>query len=113
MPAADLHFVRPTAKTLMIIEFLETHLNARFPPGAHELHLGDVDLELLDANVVGLAQSYLKAGRLVPEQREILEGCVADLRRIVAALPDDMRDYFARLHALAVAVLSERSIRGR
>jgi hypothetical protein len=97
----------------MIVEFLESHLNAPFPPGAHELHLGDVDLELLDANVVGLAQSYLKGGRLVPEQREILEGCVGDLRRIVAALPEDMRDYFARLHALAVAVLSERSIRGR
>ncbi len=96
----------------MITEFLERHLNAPFPPGAHELHLADVDLELLDADVVGLAQSYLKAGQLVPEQREILEGCVADLRRIIAALPEDMRDYFARLHALAVVVLSERPIRG-
>jgi hypothetical protein len=96
----------------MIVEFLESHLKAPFPPGAHDFHFGDVDVEVLDAEVVGLAQSYLKAGRLAPEQREILEGCVADLRRIVAALPDDTRDYFARLHALAVAVLSERSIRG-
>jgi hypothetical protein len=96
----------------MIAEFLESHLNAPFPPGAHELQLADVDLEMLDADVVGLAESYLKAGRLAPEQRDILEGCVADLRRVFAELPDEMRDYFARLHALGVAVLTERPIRG-
>ena len=96
----------------MIAEFLESHLNAPFPRGAHDLQLGDVDLELLDADVVGLAQSYLRSGRLAPDQREILEAVVANLRAVIAELPEEMRDYFARLHALAVAVLSERPIRG-
>jgi hypothetical protein len=96
----------------MIAEFLESHLNAPFPPGAQELQLPGVDLEMLDADVVGLAQSYLQAGRLAPEQREILAGRIADLRRIVGVLPEEMRDYFARLHALAVVVLDARPIRG-
>jgi hypothetical protein len=96
----------------MIAEFLESHLSAPFPPGAHELPLPGVDLEMLDADVVGLAQSYLRAGRLAPEKREILAGCIADLRRTIAALPEEMRDYFARLHALAVVVLNERAVRG-
>jgi hypothetical protein len=104
--------VRPTDRTQMIAEFLESHLNAPFPPGAHELHLPDVDLEVLDAEVVGLAQSYLKSGRLAPEQREILVGCIADLRRIIAELPEEVRGYFARLHALAMVVLDERAVRG-
>jgi hypothetical protein len=96
----------------VIAEFLESHLNAPFPPGAHDLHLPDVELEMLDADVVGLAQSYLRAGRLAPEHRKILAGCIGDLRRIIAALPEEMRDYFARLHALAVVVLNERTVRG-
>jgi hypothetical protein len=105
-------FVRPSAKTLMIAEFLESHLSTPFPQGAHELRLTGVELEMLDADVVGLAQSYLQAGRLAPEQREILASCIADLRRTIGVLPEEMRDYFARLHALAVAVHSERAIRG-
>jgi hypothetical protein len=96
----------------MIAEFLESHLNAPFPPGARELRDADFDLEMLDADVVRLAESYLKAGQLTPEQHDILEVCVADLRRVVSRLPDGMQDYFGRLHALGVAVLKELPIRG-
>jgi hypothetical protein len=96
----------------MIAEFLESHLNAPFPPGVHELQGTDFDLERLDADVVSLAESYVNAGQLTPEQRSILEGCVADLRRVVSQLPDVMQDYFGRLHALGVAVLEELPIRG-
>jgi hypothetical protein len=96
----------------MIAEFLESHLSVPFPAGAHELHFPDVDLEMLDADVVGIAQSYLKVGRLTPEQREMLASCIADIRRIIAELPGEIRDYFARLHALGVAVLNERAVRG-
>jgi hypothetical protein len=96
----------------MIAEFLESHLNAPFPPGVHEPQGTDFELERLDADVVSLAESYVKAGQLTREQRSILEGCVADLRRVVSQLPDVMQDYFSRLHALGVAVLKELPIRG-
>jgi hypothetical protein len=96
----------------MIAEFLESHLNAPFPPGARDLQGTDLDLDLLDANVVGLAESYLKAGQLTPEQRDILEAGVADLRGVASRLPEGMQDYFGRLHALAVAVLKELPVRG-
>jgi hypothetical protein len=96
----------------MIAEFLENHLNTPFPPGAHGLDLPNVDLELLDADVVGIAQAYLKEGRLSREQRDILAACIGDIRRIIAQLPGDTHEYFARLHALAVAVLDERAVRG-
>jgi hypothetical protein len=44
----------------MIAEFLESHLNAPFPAGVHELQGTDFDLERLDADVVSLAESYAK-----------------------------------------------------
>lgn len=96
----------------MIAEFLESHLKAPFPPGARELQGTDLDLDMLDAHVVSLAESYLKAGQLTPEQHNILEACVADLRRVVSRLPDGMQNYFGRLHALGIAVLKELPIRG-
>jgi hypothetical protein len=96
----------------MIAEFLESHVNAPFPPDAREFQGTDFDMGMLDAQVVSLAESYLKAGQLTPEQRKTLEACVADLRRVVSWLPDGMRDYFGRLHALGVAVLKELPIRG-
>jgi hypothetical protein len=96
----------------MIAEFLENHMNAPFPPGAHELDIPGVELELLDADVVGLAQSYLRQARLTAEQQGILNTSVEELRRVLPELPQEMRDYFARLHALAMSVLNELPVRG-
>jgi hypothetical protein len=93
----------------MISEFLEQHLSTPFPAGAKVLN---ADLEMLDADVVSLAESYLEHGELTAEQRPILEGCVGDLRQVVPELPEGMRDYFARLHALGVAVLNRLPARG-
>ncbi|MGH8727894.1 MAG: hypothetical protein ACREV9_07015 [Burkholderiales bacterium] len=96
----------------MIAEFLQNHLNAPFPPGARELQIPDADLELLNAQVLRVAQSYVERRTLAPEQRNLLEGCVAQLQRIFPELPDELRDYFARLHALGVAVLNELPVHG-
>jgi hypothetical protein len=96
----------------MITEFLERHLQAPFPRGAKDIRGLDADLEMLDADVVSLAESYLEHGELSTEQRRILEGCVTELRRLVPALPEEMQGYFARLHALGVAVLKGLPVRG-
>jgi hypothetical protein len=96
----------------MISEFLEQHLSTPFPVGAKDIHVLNADLEMLDADVVSLAESYLEHGKLTAEQRPILEGCVAVLRQVVRELPEGMRDYFARLHALGVAVLNRLPARG-
>lgn len=94
----------------MITEFLESHRRAAFPAGVRELT--DVDLTSLDDAVVGLAGSYLDRGRLAPEEEAALAACVAALRRVVPELPGETREYFARLHALAVAVLHQLPARG-
>lgn len=96
----------------MIAEFLERHMSAPFPSGAHQNPIAQVDLKMLDAEVVELAESYVTRGRLTPEQRSVLERYVADLRRVVSTLPEEVRDYFARLYALGVAVLNELPLRG-
>jgi hypothetical protein len=96
----------------MIAEFLQNHLNAPFPPEACELQIPDADLELLNAEVLRVAQSYVELRTLAPEERKLLEDCVAALRRVFPELPDELRDYFARLHALGVAVLNELPVHG-
>jgi hypothetical protein len=96
----------------VIAEFLESHRKAPFPAGVRELELSDVDLESLNVAVVDLGDSYLERGRLEPQQEAALETSVADLRRVVPELPEGMREYFARLHALAVAVLHKLPARG-
>jgi hypothetical protein len=97
----------------MITEFLENHRSAPFPSRARTLEIPNANLELLNAEVLKVAQSYVERGtKLLPEERSVLEGCVAKLSRIFPELPDEVREYFARLHALAVAVLNELPMTG-
>jgi len=86
---------------------LEAHDSARFPA---ELSDGDeiagVALVLLDADIAGLAASYLEQGGMLPaEQWRVLGECAAVARVVVPNLQGDAWVYFARLYALAQAML--------
>ena len=89
----------------MIVELLEAHYTAPFPAEYRGAEIAAVDLMVLDADVVGLATSYLAAGRLGEAQRLILDGCVTDAERVLPHLDGGARSYFASVRELAAAVL--------
>jgi len=85
----------------------DTHLAADYPLGLPEdAEIDGVSLILLDADIAGLAQSFLETdGELRPDQWFILRECLADTRTVLPHLKQDEWVYFARLHALAQALL--------
>ncbi len=88
-------------------DLLAAHHAATYP--AH-LDGGDeiagVALVILDADVAGLAASYLDAGgRLRLDQWFTLRECAADARSVVPLLAGEAWVYFARLYALTQAML--------
>jgi hypothetical protein len=88
-------------------DLLDAHDDAPYPT---ELSDGDetagVGLVLLDADIAGLAASYLdNDGELSAEQWRVLSECVAVARVVVPNLTGDAWVYFARLYALAQAML--------
>lgn len=90
-----------------IRDILETHLAAGYPAGlAGDAEIDGISLILLDADIAGLAQSFLEAdGHLRLDQWFILRECVAHTRAVLPELKDEAWVYFARLHALAQALL--------
>jgi hypothetical protein len=89
----------------MIVELLESHHAAPFPEDYRGRTVAGVVLATLEADVVGLASSYLANRALGDGQRLILEGAAADAERVLPLLVGDARPYFARVHDLAGAVL--------
>ena len=88
-------------------DLLDAHDIAPYPAGLSD---GDeiegVALVLLDADIAGLAASYLENGGVLPaEQWRVLGECAAVARVIVPNLRGDAWVYFARLYALAQAML--------
>ena len=88
---------------------LREHLAAPYPRG---VDVPDLDLEMLDADVAGLATSYRDSRHLTVEQSKILRSCAEELHRIEADIPAKGRDYFRRLAALADALIEEAPIHG-
>jgi len=88
-------------------DLLDAHDVAPFPT---ELSAGDeasgVALAMLDADIAGLAASYLQHDGALPEEqwRALLE-CAAVMRVIVPGLTGEAWVYFARLFALSQAML--------
>ena len=90
-----------------IRDLLDAHNASRFPadlPGGQEA--SGVALVLLDADIAGLAAAYLGAGgTLPPEQWRALRECAGVARVVVPSLEGEAWVYFARLYALAQAML--------
>ena len=88
-------------------DLLEAHDSARFPPGlSDDDEIAGAALVLLDADIAGLAASYLEQGGVLPlEQWRVLSECAAVARVVVPSLRGDAWVYFARLYALAQAML--------
>jgi hypothetical protein len=65
----------------------------------------DTELVALDGDVVGLAESYLRAGRLTQHERTTLHARHTTAERLAAHLTDPARAYAQRLASLARSVL--------
>ncbi|MFL5616938.1 MAG: hypothetical protein ACJ79A_00930 [Gemmatimonadaceae bacterium] len=88
-------------------DLLAAHDTAPYPA---DLSAGDevggVALVLLDADIAGLAATYLDHEGVLPaEQWRALIECAAVARVIVPGLTGDAWVYFARLYALSQAML--------
>ena len=88
-------------------DLLEAHDVAAYPPSlSAEDETAGVALALLDADIAGLAATFLRNGGELPtEQWRVLTECAAVARVIVPGLSGDAWVYFARLYALAQAML--------
>ena len=65
-----------------------------------------VALVTLDSDIQGLADAYVASGgTLRPDQWFTLRQCLADVRGVVPQLTGEAWVYFARLYALAQAML--------
>ena len=68
--------------------------------------VGGIALVMLDADLEGLAAAYLASGgTLRADQWFTLRQCVDDVRTVLPALAGEPWVYFARLFALAQAML--------
>jgi hypothetical protein len=88
-------------------DLLEAHDVAPYPTElSGEDEVAGVALVLLDADIAGIAASYLhNGGELSIEQWGVLEECAAVARVVVPGLTGDAWVYFVRLYALAQAML--------
>jgi hypothetical protein len=89
-----------------IRDLLAAHNAAPYPPdlpGGAEVE--GVSLVMLDADVAGAAAAYLGAGSLRRDQWLALREAAADARVVLPRLTGEAWLYFARLYALARAVL--------
>ena len=88
-------------------DLLEAHDVAAYPAElSFEDEVAGVALALLDADIAGLAATFIRNGGVLPaEQWRVLSECAAVARVIVPGLTGDAWVYFARLYALSQAML--------
>lgn len=89
-------------------DLLAAHNDAPYPedlPGGVEVD--GVSLVMLDADIAGLATAYVGDGTLRRDQWLALRDAAADARAVLPRLTGEAWLYFARLYALARAVLRD------
>ena len=92
--------------TSMIRRLLNAHCERPYPPGAH-VPVGNSDLEMLDADVVGLTGVYLKHGSLSEHSLPIMRACLEEAEQVLPLLAGETRTYFEGIRDLAAAVLAD------
>ncbi len=93
-----------------IAELWQEHLNTPFPNILRGNDLDGIDFVMLDADIAGCAQAFLKSGRLNLFQTAVLGLSYRNASFVVPQLNGDGSIYFARLERLAKLVLKEVAI---
>jgi hypothetical protein len=89
----------------MIEELWQEHKHAGFPSGYGGEEIEGIDLALLDADIAGCVETYIKRRRLDLERTAALGLCYRDCTVAVRGLNGVVREYFLRLEKLAMLVL--------
>lgn len=89
-------------------DLLAAHNDAPYPADlSGGVEVDGVSLVMLDADIAGLATAYLGDGALRSDQWLTLRDAAADARAVLPGLTGEAWLYFARLYALAQAVLRD------
>ncbi|CAL9589324.1 hypothetical protein SUDANB106_05209 [Streptomyces sp. enrichment culture] len=84
------------------------HLDADFFADLRGVEFEGIDMVMLDADTAGGVCTWLSnGGALDPKRRRILQARFEDLARVIPQISDPSgRQYYQRLHQLALLVLS-------
>lgn len=89
-----------------IEELWREHLKTRFPPACRGADVEGIDLVMLDADIAGCIDTYLRrGGDLGTERTAILGLCYRELGTVVLALPAEAREYYQRLETMTEQIL--------
>jgi hypothetical protein len=81
-------------------------------PKDRPVEIDDVDLDLLDDDIHGVASSYeWNQDRLTAEHQEVLISCLAELDRVWPKIPQHARAFFTAQRELANYLLTTRGAR--
>ena len=81
------------------------HVESRFPAGLRGEEVDGIDLVMLDADIAGCVQSFVRRRQLDQPRLDILSKCHAEVTAISPKLSSEARLYFERLGQMAAAVL--------
>ena len=95
-----------------LLQLWREHEATRFPRGRGGDEVARVDLALLDADIAGCVDSYLRRQELDAQRARILATCLNDANRILGHLRPDEVGYFARLREMAALTLERISSAG-
>jgi hypothetical protein len=90
-----------------VVDLLSTHLTSKYPRSlAPDAEVERISLAVLDSDVTGIAQAFIKSGgSLSDDEWRTLRQCAVATKAVLPGLSQDAWIYFARLHAMTQALL--------
>ena len=95
----------------LIEELWKEHELAAFPKGYRGKDVSGIDFVMLDANVAGCVDTFLRRGNLNLFQTATLGLCYRDLSYVIPILNEEGATYYWRLERLAELVLRAVAVR--
>lgn len=89
----------------MLEELWQEHKNIRFPSEHGGEEIEGIDLALLDGDIAGCVETFIKRRKLDLQRTAVLGLCYRDCSVAVRGLDGSAKDYFLRLERLAMLVL--------
>lgn len=89
----------------LIEQLWSEHQSAAFPQGYRGKDINGVDFVMLDADVAGCVDTFVRRGNLNLFQTAILGLCYRNLTSLLPAFSEEGKVYYGRLELLAELVL--------
>ena len=92
---------------MSIADLWRDHQAASFPSGCGGKEIEGIDLVMLDADIAGCVSTFVSAGHLDLDRKRILSQCREEIEVVLQSLQGEAKDYYTRLHKLAVLILED------